>query len=68
MISGVLGALRSVASALYVPVLMNWSAARYGLIGIAFTLQSWLLVFAFVVVIGPVMGAVVSETRADERI
>jgi hypothetical protein len=37
VISGVLGALRSVASALYVPVLMNWSAARYGLIGIAFS-------------------------------
>lgn len=68
VISGVLGALLTVASALYVPVLMNWSAERYGLIGIAFTLQSWLLVFAFVVVIGAVVGAVVSETRAHERI
>jgi membrane protein len=39
LISGVLGALLGVASGLYVPVLMTWSAERYGLIGIAFTLQ-----------------------------
>ena len=67
LISGVLGALLGVASGLYVPVLMTWSAERYGLIGIAFTLQSWLLVFAFVIVIGAVVGAVVTEAWLRER-
>jgi len=60
-VSGLLGALLGVASSIYVPVLMDWSAEKYGLIGIAFALQSWLLVFAFVVVIGAVVGATVVE-------
>ena len=60
-VSGLLGALLGVASSIYVPIAMEWSAERYGLIGIAFALQSWLLVFAFVIVIGAVVGAVVVE-------
>ena len=62
--SGLLGALLGVASSIYVPIAMTWSADRYGLIGVAFALQSWLLVTAFVVVIGAVVGATVVE-RAD---
>jgi membrane protein len=62
--SAVLGALLGVASSIYVPIAMTWSADRYGLIGIAFALQSWLLVVAFVVVVGAVVGATVVE-RAD---
>jgi membrane protein len=61
LVSGVLGALLGVASSVYVPVLMEWSARRYGLIGVAFSLQSWMLVFAFVIVIGAVVGAAMSE-------
>jgi membrane protein len=61
LVSGLLGALLGVASSIYVPILMDWSARKYGLIGVAFSLQSWLLVFAFVVVIGAVVGAVVSK-------
>jgi hypothetical protein len=38
---------------------MEWSAEKYGQIGIAFALQSWLLVMGFVVVIGAVVGSVV---------
>jgi membrane protein len=60
-VCGVLGALLSVASSIYVPILMDWSAGKYGLIGIAFALQSWLLVMAFVVVTGAIVGAVVVE-------
>ena len=60
-ISGLLGALLGVASSIYVPIAMDWSAERYGLIGVAFALQSWLLVFAFVIVIGAVVGATVVE-------
>jgi uncharacterized BrkB/YihY/UPF0761 family membrane protein len=40
---------------------VDWSADKYGLIGIAFALQSWLLVAGFVVVIGAVVGAVVVQ-------
>jgi membrane protein len=61
MVSGLLGALLGVASGIYVPIVMEWSARKYGLIGVAFSLQSWMLVFAFVIVIGAVVGAVVSE-------
>jgi membrane protein len=59
LVSGLLGAVIGVASSLYVPILMEWSAEKYGLIGIAFALQSWLLVMGFVVVIGAVVGSVV---------
>jgi membrane protein len=65
IVSGVLGALAGVASGIYIPILMEWSADKYGLIGIAFSMQSWLLVMAFVVVIGAVVGAVASELYGD---
>jgi membrane protein len=62
-VSGLLGALLGVASSIYVPVVMEWSAERYGLIGIAFALQSWLLVAGFTIVIGAVVGATVVHDR-----
>jgi membrane protein len=65
VVSGILGALVGVASGIYVPILMTWSADKYGLIGIAFSMQSWLLVMGFVVVIGAVVGAVASEVYGD---
>jgi membrane protein len=65
IVSGVLGALAGVASGIYIPILVKWSADKYGPIGIAFTMQSWLLVMAFVVVIGAVVGAVASELYSD---
>jgi membrane protein len=61
LVSGVLGAVIGVASSIYVPILMDWSAEKYGLIGIAFAFQSWLLVMGFVVVIGASVGSVVVE-------
>jgi membrane protein len=61
IVSGTLGAILGVASSIYVPILMDWSAEKYGLIGIAFALQSWLLVAGFVVVVGATVGAVVVE-------
>jgi len=67
LISGVLGALLGVASSIYVPIAMDWSAEKYGLIGIAFALQSWLLVASFVIVIGAVIGATVVERVAAFR-
>jgi membrane protein len=65
VVSAVLGALAGVVSAIYIPILMTWSADRYGLIGVAFTMQSYLLVLGFVVVIGAVVGAVTSELYGD---
>ncbi len=65
IVSGILGAIASVASGIYIPILLEWSADKYGLIGIAFSLQSWLLVMAFVVVIGAVVGAIASEQYGD---
>jgi membrane protein len=62
-VSGLLGALLGVGSSIYVPILMEWSADKYGLIGIAFALQSWLLVAGFLVVIGAVLGATVVHDR-----
>jgi membrane protein len=66
LVSGFLGALLGVASSIYVPIVMDWSAERYGLIGIAFALQSWLLVAGFVIVAGAVIGATVVE-ELDEH-
>ena len=56
LLFGALGASLAVASGIYVPILTERSVERYGLIGIAFTFQSWLLVFAFVIVLGAVVA------------
>jgi membrane protein len=64
-VSAVLGALLAAASGIYVPILLTWSADKYGLIGVAFSIQSWLLAASFVVVIGAVVGAVASEALGD---
>jgi membrane protein len=64
LVSAVLGALLGAASGIYVPILLTWSAERYGLIGVAFSIQSWLLAASFVVVVGAVVGAVASERYA----
>jgi membrane protein len=61
LVSAVLGALLAAASGIYVPILLTWSADKYGLIGVAFSIQSWLLASSFVIVIGAVIGAVASE-------
>jgi membrane protein len=65
VVSAILNTLAGVSAAIYVPILMTWSADRYGLIGVAFTIQSYLLVLGFVAVIGAVVGAVVSELYGD---
>ena len=51
----------AVAAGIYVPIAMDWSADRYGLIGIAFAPQWFLLVASFAVVTGAVVGATVVE-------
>ena len=63
--SGVLAALATVASGIY-SIPATWSADRYGLIGIALALQSFLVVMGFVIVIGAVVGAVTSELHGAQ--
>lgn len=65
-VSAVVGAFVSVGSAVTLPTLLSWSAARHGLIGIAFSLQGALLVEAFVIVLGAVVGATLTETSDAE--
>jgi len=60
-VSGVLNGFVTLGLAIYIPIAMTWSADRYGLIGVAFTLQTALLVVGFVAVLGAVAGAVTSE-------
>jgi membrane protein len=52
------------ASAIYMPILIENAALRYGLIGIAFSLQGWLLAISLVIVAGAVVGSVLSEDMA----
>ena len=43
------------------PILLTWSSDKYGLIGIALGIQSWLLAVALVIVLGAVVGAAAGE-------
>ncbi|GAA1479132.1 hypothetical protein GCM10009623_35780 [Nocardioides aestuarii] len=69
----VLGAVTQVltgwAGSIYVPMLIERDAARYGVFGVAVALVSWLVVIAFVAVASAVTGAWASrmlvELRAD---
>jgi membrane protein len=54
---GVLG----IVSGIWVPLLLQWSADRYGLIGVAFSMQTWLLAYAFIVVAAAAFGAAISD-------
>jgi membrane protein len=53
-------ALRRLA-ALYLPSLVVTNQQRYGLLGVAFTLFSWLSACAFVIVVATVVGAVLAQ-------
>ena len=48
--------LFSIASVLYMPVIMTHNASRYGLIGVAFGLVTWLFAYAGVVIACIVLG------------
>jgi membrane protein len=48
-------------SVLYLPVLVASNQQQYGLLGVAFTLYSWLSACAFIIVVATVVGAVLAE-------
>ena len=57
LVVGGVGALVSVGLSVWLPIALDWSLERYGLIGSALALQSTLLVEALAVVAGAVVGA-----------
>lgn len=67
----VLGAVAQVltgwAGSIYVPLLIERDAARYGVVGVAVALVSWLVVIAFVAVASAVTGAWMSRMLVDLR-
>jgi membrane protein len=48
-------------SAFYLPALVAGNQQQYGLLGVAFTLFSWLSACAFIIVVATVVGAVLAE-------
>jgi membrane protein len=64
--TGISVGLLGVVSQIWIPLLVKWSAEKYGLIGIAFSLQTWLLVYSFIVVAAAAFGAALSEQDAAE--
>jgi membrane protein len=48
-------------SAVYLPTLVASNQQQYGLLGVAFTLYSWLSVSAFIIVVATVVGAVLAR-------
>jgi membrane protein len=48
-------------SAFYLPILVASNQQQYGLLGVAFTLYSWLSACAFIIVVATVVGAVLAE-------
>ncbi|MCF2530836.1 YhjD/YihY/BrkB family envelope integrity protein [Yinghuangia soli] len=52
-----------VVSARYVPHLLSTNESRYGTIGVAFAIESWLVVLFAVVLAATVLGAVLVDTR-----
>lgn len=52
-------------SNIYLPHSVTVNVRRYGLIGVTFTLLSWLFVFSLILVVGACCGAVLAERRSD---
>ena len=59
--------LYSVATALFLPAIFTQNAERYGLIGIAFGLVTWLFAYAGVVVVCAVLAGVWDQRRQPAR-
>jgi membrane protein len=64
--TAVLLTLFNVGSRIYVPHSMTANTGRYGLVGVTFTLLTWLFAFCLVLVASAAAGAVLGDTRAAE--
>ncbi len=54
----------NVGSSIYLPHSTTVNVHRYGLVGVTFTLLTWLFVFSLALVVGAACGAVLGERRA----
>jgi membrane protein len=64
--TAVLLTLFNVGSRVYVPHSMTANTGRYGLVGVTFTLLTWLFAFCLVLVASAAAGAVLGDTPAAE--
>jgi len=48
-------------SAIYLPALVTSNQQQFGLLGVAFTLYSWLSACSFIIVVATVVGAVLAD-------
>ena len=62
--TAVLLTLFNVGSRIYVPHSMTANTGRYGLVGVTFTLLTWLFAFCLVLVASAAAGAVLGDTAA----
>lgn len=58
-------AIFSIGSAIFLPAIFTRNAERYGLIGIAFGLVTWLFIYAGVVILSAVVAGVWERRRAS---
>jgi membrane protein len=66
LIAGLGQQLVTAASAIWMPHLITTNTARYGVIGVAFALLSWLLVIAVVLVIAAAVSGELGRSREPE--
>jgi membrane protein len=67
IVTGVAVGLLGAFSQVWIPLLLKWSADKYGLIGVAFSIQTWLLTYAFIVVAAAALGATLREDVTEPR-
>ena len=65
MVSAVAQVVVSWAGSIYVPLLIERNIERYGVIGVAIALISWLVVLALLIVVSAVIGAQLGALLAD---
>jgi membrane protein len=63
--SGVLLAAFNIGSNVYLPHSMTSNVTRYGLVGVTFSMLSWLFAFSLILVAAAACGAVLGERRSD---
>jgi uncharacterized BrkB/YihY/UPF0761 family membrane protein len=59
--------LYSVGTALFLPTIFTRNAERYGLIGVAFGLVTWLFAYAAVVIVSAVVGGTLDRYRQKAK-
>jgi membrane protein len=67
LVTAIAATALSVGALLYMPRAIEQSAKQYGPIGVAFSILSWLVGTAFVVVGGAVLGRAIDARRHGER-